>query len=195
MADSSPQVRVQMIPYPTSACGVFSLAIVGVTLVCLVYLILGADPENLGHLSRVVQDVTKTQRVAVNSAGEKIDQNTYQIAFWTPSESTVNLYQAHDVKAPEWEQSVEKNPNLLSDFGSRLMALQLNGRPVVNGYRRTEVIGNGRSSLKAGCWWVVSVDRSYQTQNIVNEYRAFWKPPADKSIYVEITTSGGDYAK
>ena len=54
----------------------------------------------------------------------------------------------------------------------------------VLGYRRTEVWGHGRTTLKPGWWWTMTVVTNYTVQDFIGAYRGFWK--SSNAIFVEV---------
>jgi hypothetical protein len=59
----------------------------------------------------------------------------------------------------------------------------------VVGYRRSEVWGHGRTALKPGWWWSITVRTNYPVAKLAKTYREFWKTPS--SVFVEVIDNRG----
>jgi len=76
----------------------------------------------------------------------------------------------------DWEANVTDEQ--LVEFGKKLKTVL-----GATGYRRHEVVGQGRVKFKRGWWWVVTVPSSVKPGQVGALYRDFFKPK--KEIYLE----------
>jgi hypothetical protein len=113
----------------------------------------------------------------------KVPKGPIQISFWTPSARTKNTAGVKD-----WEK-VESDARL-DEFGDRLKK-----KGLVTGYRRVEVIGDGRGGRMAGAWWISSNDRDFHFADFLREYLDFWKPPGEDQVYMEVQPIAEGYQK
>ena len=82
----------------------------------------------------------------------------------------------------KWE--VMPNEERVVQFGQLLRA-----DADVLGYRRAEVWGHGRTTLKPGWWWAMTVTTNYSADKLVHAYRDFWK--SSNAVFVEIFDNRG----
>lgn len=116
-----------------------------------------------------------------------LQAGTVRLEFWTPSARTKDHLAGEGGvirDRDKWEAIASDEP--VHQFGA---LLRTNSN--VLGYRRTEVWGHGRTSLKPGWWWTTTVTTNYSVQSLVQTYRAFWK--STNAIFVEkIENPGGE---
>jgi hypothetical protein len=114
-----------------------------------------------------------------------IQGGTRRLEFWTPSARTKD-HLPRDGGAlrdrDQWEAIASDVP--VTQFG---MLLRTNSN--VLGYRRTEVWGHGRTTLKPGWWWTMTVVTNYTVQNFIHAYRGFWK--SSNAVFVEVIENPG----
>jgi hypothetical protein len=114
-----------------------------------------------------------------------VQSDTIRLEFWTPSSKTGD-YLAREAGAvrdrDKWE--VIPNEERVVQFGQVLRA-----DADVLGYRRAEVWGHGRTTLKPGWWWVTTVTTNYSAEKLVGVYRNFWK--SSNAVFVEIFDNRG----
>ena len=187
------EILGQTIHYPRSVYEVIPVCALFVAAVLVVYILV------VPGQSRVL-DAVLGQRNVIYQNGVPIDQQTYQFAFWTPSAETtvameedvregrvmaVDLAWQHFSGETMSEQRDEAEKRL-KEFGVLLRGTG----SLVNGYRRQEVRGHGRTDFKAGWWWTVSVSKEYNVEQFVDLYLNFWKPTKNgqphNRVYVEI---------
>lgn len=92
----------------------------------------------------------------------------------SPETGTPQLVQADPLEA--WEKEVTEKK--LAEFGARLTT-ELHAQ----GYRRTEVVGYGRTKLKRGWWWIVTLPASVSPEELGAFYR--YNFGTKKVIYLE----------
>lgn len=115
-----------------------------------------------------------------------IQPATRRLEFWTPSARTKDHLAREDGNIRErdkWEMLANDEP--VHQFGQ---LLRTNSN--VLGYRRAEVWGHGRTSLKPGWWWTMTVTTNYTLQQLVQSYRGFWK--SSNAIFVEKIENPGE---
>jgi hypothetical protein len=127
-----------------------------------------------------------TPLVINNLNTEMIVPDTLRLEFWTPSAKTKD-YLTKEPKADgdtnrNWE-AIESE-ELVTQFGQHLRK-----DADVVGYRRTEVWGHGRTTLKPGWWWSITVRTNYPVAKLARTYREFWKTPS--SVFVEVIDNRG----
>lgn len=108
-----------------------------------------------------------------------------RMEFWTPSARTKDhLVREGGQPRPQdrWEIMASDDP--VHQFGSVL-------RSNVNvlGYRRAEVWGHGRTQLKPGWWWTMTVTTNYTVQHLLTAYRDFWR--SSNALFVEVIENPG----
>jgi hypothetical protein len=124
--------------------------------------------------------------MAVTTNGtQMIRRDTLRMEFWTPSSKTKD-HLARESGAisyrDKWEAIENEEPVLA--FG-RLLRSDSD----VSGYRRAEVWGHGRTVLKPGWWWTMTVTTNYSVEKLVRAYRQFWKTP--NTVFVEVIDNRG----
>jgi len=127
-----------------------------------------------------------TPLVINNLNTEMIVPDTLRLEFWTPSSKTKDYLTKETKDAGDtnrhWE--VIESEELVTQFGQ---ALRKDADLV--GYRRTEVWGHGRTALKPGWWWSITVRTNYPVAKLAKTYRDFWKTPS--SVFVEVIDNRG----
>ena len=106
---------------------------------------------------------------------------TRRLEFWTPSARTKDHLTRENGAIRDrdkWETITSDEP--VTQFG---MLLRTNAN--VLGYRRAEVWGHGRTTLKPGWWWTMTVTPNYSVQTLTQTYREFWK--STNTIFLETT--------
>ena len=111
---------------------------------------------------------------------------TRRLEFWTPSSRTKD-YVAREGGGirdrDKWEAIASEEP--VQQFGA---LLRTNSN--VLGYRRAEVWGHGRTVLKPGWWWTMTVTTNYSVQTLLQSYRGFWK--STNAVFVEQIENPGE---
>jgi hypothetical protein len=120
------------------------------------------------------------QVITLDGKEVSIPKGPIQIQFWTPSAMTK---QTADAK--EWEKF--DSDDRLVEFGDKLI-----GARIVRGYRRYDVIGEGRGSRKVGAWWVSSNSADFKLDDFLKFYQEFWQPGED-AVYMEVQTIASGY--
>jgi len=110
---------------------------------------------------------------------------TRRLDFWTPSARTKD-YLAREGGAV---RERDKWEILTSDEAVQQFGTLLRTNSNVLGYRRAEVWGHGRTSLKPGWWWNMTVTTNYTVQNLMQAYRGFWK--SSNAVFVEVVENPG----
>ena len=110
-----------------------------------------------------------------------VSPDSLRLEFWTPSSKTKD-YLSKSGGSNSWE--ILENEEPVMQFGQLL-----HSDADVTGYRRAEVWGHGRTSLKPGWWWSVTVRTNYTVGKLSRAYRGFWKVPS--SIFVEVIDNRG----
>ena len=166
---SSPQRRIN---FWATVC----VIVVCATIAYLVPQFLHQDAPTAAH-SRLWHPVVVTP----DGRDTVLSASTRRLEFWTPSVRTKDyVAQENGVvrDRDKWEIIATDEP--VRQFG---VLLRTNAN--VLGYRRAEVWGHGRTSLKPGWWWTLTVTPAYSVQSLHQAYRGFWK--STNAVYVEIT--------
>jgi hypothetical protein len=127
-----------------------------------------------------------TPLVINNLNTEMIVPDTLRLEFWTPSSKTKDYLTKETKDAGDTNRNWEiiESEELVTQFGQ---ALRKDADLV--GYRRTEVWGHGRTALKPGWWWSITVRTNYPVAKLAKTYREFWKTPS--SVFVEVIDNRG----
>jgi hypothetical protein len=124
--------------------------------------------------------------VVVNTNGSETVLGDYrQFEFWTPSVKTKDYLHGEGgqvVVQEKWE--VLPNEDAVLQFGSIL-----HSNKNVLGYRRVEVMGQGRTSFKPGWWWTVNVLNDYSAGEMGRVYQNFWK--SSQAVFIEVIDNRG----
>ena len=127
-----------------------------------------------------------TPLVVNNLNTEMIVPDTLRLEFWTPSAKTKDFVSKEPKDAGDtnrhWE--VIESEEMVVQFGQHLRK-----DTDVVGYRRMEVWGHGRTGLKPGWWWSITVRTNYPVAKLAKSYREFWKTPS--SVFVEVIDNRG----
>jgi hypothetical protein len=167
----------QVINYPKSICATIAVIFVSAAIVLTVYLVLHAEP---GHV-RAVRALWSSIEVAPDGS-QTIQHDTMRMEFWTPSSKT--KFHLRDDDEKQWEGITNEVP--VEEFG-RILRMD----PNVTGYRRSEVWGRGRTNLKPGWWWTMTVRTNYSVTKLVSAYTNFWK--SQGPVFVEVIDNKGHY--
>lgn len=127
-----------------------------------------------------------TPLVINNLNTEMIVPDTLRLEFWTPSSKTKDYLpkEAKDAGDTNRHWEIIESEEMVTQFGQ---ALRKDADLV--GYRRTEVWGHGRTALKPGWWWSITVRTNYPVAKLAKTYREFWKTPS--SVFVEVIDNRG----
>jgi hypothetical protein len=124
-----------------------------------------------------------TPLVVNNLNTEMLVPDTLRMEFWTPSSKTRDfLGKENNDTNRSWE-AISSEERVM-EFGKILRT-----DPDIVGYRRTEVWGHGRTSLKPGWWWSITVKTNYPTTRLARTYREFWK--TSSSVFIEVIDNRG----
>jgi hypothetical protein len=164
--------------YPRTIWGFLSVALICATITFAIYSLKPA--RNAQPLRRLWTPLV------VNTDGkEMIVPDSLRLEFWTPSSKTKDYLAkaggTNDGKS-NWEIIDTEEP--VMQFGRLLRS-----DPEVVAYRRAEVWGHGRTSLKPGWWWSVTVRTNYSVAKLARTYRGYWKLPG--SVFVEVIDNRG----
>lgn len=178
----------QVFSYPNSWKGLLALIAICLTIVSSIFVgLVYARGENIALFGAWVgSDTHSIDRFVINEKGERKRYDTYQIGFWTPSPETAKTYKSdNSTPLPLWQSQVDDAK--VDDFGDKLRSI-----PMVNGYRRSPVIGHGQTNYKAGYWWVVALDKRVPVEQVIYLYRKHWSLPSSEpqNIYVEVLPPG-----
>jgi hypothetical protein len=126
--------------------------------------------------------------IVVTGEGQEtiLQAGTRRLEFWTPSGKTKDHLAREGGGIRErdkWEAIPNDEP--VQQFGN-LLRTDSN----VLGYRRAEVWGHGRTTLKPGWWWTMTVTTNYSVQNLLHAYRGFWK--STNAMFVERIENPGE---
>jgi hypothetical protein len=127
-----------------------------------------------------------TPLVINNLNTEMIVPDTLRLEFWTPSAKTKEFLskQPKDDGDTNRNWEIIESEEMVAQFGQHLRKDQ-----DVVGYRRMEVWGHGRTGLKPGWWWSITVRTNYPVAKLAKSYREFWKTPS--SVFVEVIDNRG----
>lgn len=127
-----------------------------------------------------------TPLIVNNLDNAMVVPDTLRIEFWTPSSKTKDFLAREPKDAANtnrnWEIIESEEP--ISRFGEALRK-----DTDVVGYRRTEVWGHGRTALKPGWWWSITVRTNYPVAKLAKTYRDFWQ--TSSSVFVEVIDNRG----
>ena len=127
-----------------------------------------------------------TPLVVNNLGGEMNVPDQLRLEFWTPSSKTKDYVTKNSRDGADtnrhWEILESEEP--VVQFGQRLRK-----DDEVLGFRRTEVWGHGRTGLKPGWWWSITVRTNYPPTKLAKTYREFWK--TSNSVFVEVIDNRG----
>ena len=127
-----------------------------------------------------------TPLVVNNLNTEMIVPDTLRLEFCTPSAKTKDFVGQEPRDAGDTNRNWEaiESEEMVTQFGQHLR------KDVdVVGYRRGEVWGHGRTGLKPGWWWSITVRTNYPVAKLAKSYREFWKTPS--SVFVEVIDNRG----
>ena len=124
--------------------------------------------------------------VVVNTNGSETVLGDYrQFEFWTPSVKTKDfLHMDGGQVAGQEKWEVLPNEDAVLQFGSIL-----HSNKNVLGYRRVEVLGQGRTNFKPGWWWTVNVLSDYSAGDMGHVYQDFWK--SSQAVFIEVIDNHG----
>ena len=127
-----------------------------------------------------------TPLVVNNLNTEMVVPDTLRLEFWTPSAKTKDFVSKEPKDAGDTNRNWEaiESEEMVAQFGQHLRK-----DTDVVGYRRSEVWGHGRTGLKPGWWWSITVRTNYPVAKLAKSYREFWKTPS--SVFVEVIDNRG----
>ena len=130
---------------------------------------------------------TSNDTPSTDAGSGRVDlPDTLRLEFWTPSAKTKDFVSKEPKDAGDtnrhWE--VIESEEVVTQFGQALRK-----DTDVVGYRRSEVWGHGRTGLKPGWWWSITVRTNYPVAKLAKSYREFWKTPS--SVFVEVIDNRG----
>jgi hypothetical protein len=173
--------RKQIFAYGGSALCMAGVVLLGLSIWPSIELAITATGVHL----RAAQGIAGAFRAAgeaitVNDKSISVPKGPIQIGFWTPSAKTREA-----VDAKKWE--IFEDDKKLDAFAERLMKAK-----IIEGYRRYEVVGEGRGARKVGAWWVSTNSADFKLTDFLRAYTEFWQPGED-SVYMEVLPlrSGG----
>lgn len=123
--------------------------------------------------------------VVTTNGSETVLGDYRQFEFWTPSVKTrdyLHTERGQVVELEKWEVLANEDPVL--QFGTLL-----HSNKNVLGYRRVEVLGQGRTGFKPGWWWTVNVLTGYSAGDMGRIYQEFWKSP--QAVFIEVIDNHG----
>ena len=127
-----------------------------------------------------------TPLVINNLNVEMVVPDTLRLDFWTPSSKTKDYL----TKDPKDTGDTNRNWEVIESEERVIQFGQYLRKDVeVIGYRRTEVWGHGRTGLKPGWWWSITVRTNYPAAKLAKSYREFWK--TSSSVFVEVIDNRG----
>jgi hypothetical protein len=176
------EILGQRFGYPDTPWGMAAVGLVCLLGGFLAWLILqGTDADRL----RAVGDAWRS--ITVTPENEQVvEKDAYRLEFWTPSARTKEAHEGREVLAKDkWEVLVDDSKVL--EFGEKLRTT-----PGVQGFRRFEEFGHGRTQGKWGWWWTVGAEKDFTIDDLVRLYRAHWG--TDDRIYVEVIRRRSEYA-
>jgi hypothetical protein len=111
--------------------------------------------------------------------------DTRQMEFWTPSAQTKDyLPKAGGEIAASDRWQVIANDDTVIQFGT-----MLHSNKNVLGYRRVDVWGHGRTTMKPGWWWTLNVLTNYSEADLGRSYEDFWK--SHQAVFIEVIDNRG----
>ena len=171
--NSKVKVLGQEIPYPAKWTEVAGLGVLALAIVLISYIyFVEAKPHNLGAFTELTQRFFSPSGV--------LEETNYfrMIQFWTPSEKTQLAIPKNSITDRKWEIVDESK---VREFDQMLYKLKVEG--TIIGFRRYESYGAGRSGLKYGWWWIVTINKELKLEDFAKKYSDFWKNP--ESVYFE----------
>jgi hypothetical protein len=170
----------QTFAYPRTFWGVLPFALVCATIAFALYLIVPSASKETPSSRRLW-----TPLVVTPEGNPMVVPDSLRLEFWTPSSKTRDYLAKEGGTARDagtWEAIENEEP--VMQFG-RLLRSDSD----VLGYRRAEVWGHGRTTLKPGWWWSMTVKTNYSVGKLVRTYRDFWKSPS--GVFVEVIDNRG----
>jgi hypothetical protein len=179
MSDHDIEILGQKMSFPKTIHGAITAVVFSIVITIIVYIALVIAGDTTSSIvNRLV--------IGKTIDGENLNEDIYQIQFWTPSKDT----EPHvDDSDQQWQRDVIARNNVKKENES--FGVKLTSNSKVNGYRRHEVYGKGRSDAKSGYWWVLTVNKDYDVSEFVTEYQKYWK--TKDAVYVEVSNYNGNY--
>ena len=166
--------------YPKTFWATLPFALVCATVAFIAYLVWNVAAKPSEAPRRLWTPI-----VVLTNGIQTIQLDTRRMEFWTPSAKTKD-YLAKEGGAIRERDRWEVIP---SDDAVVQFGMLLHSDPNVSGYRRTEVWGHGRTIMKPGWWWTMTVATNYTVDKLVGAYRGFWKSP--NTVFVEVIDNRG----
>lgn len=165
---------------PTGAAKLFTLLTLALFCAVIAFMVFRYSPPRAEPPRRLWWPV-----VVATNGSETVLADSRQFEFWTPSVKTKDFLEmegGHVVDPERWE--VLQNENALLEFGTLL-----HSNKNVLGYRRVEVLGQGRTPFKPGWWWTVNVLNDYSAGEMGRIYQNFWK--SSQAVFIEVIDNHG----
>jgi hypothetical protein len=150
--------------------------------VVLLCAVVGFVAYELGRQSHGAKPRRLWTPIVVTPTGAEtaLEAGTRRMEFWTPSGRTKDHLARERGVIPERDQwEIISSDEPVQQFGALLRT-----NVSVLGYRRAEVWGHGRTTLKPGWWWTMTVMTNYSVQTFIQAYRNFWK--SSNAVFVEV---------
>jgi hypothetical protein len=170
----------QTLVYPKTLYGALCVLFLSSAIVSSLYIIFHATPAQI----KAFHSLYATVKVDAETK-ETVENDTLRYEFWTPSSKTKDYVEKHEgevAQRDKWELDVTEDKVI--KFGETLR-----GTSGVEGYRRVEAWGHGRSRFKPGWWWTMRVNRGYSVEKLAKEYREFWG--TTEPMFIEVFDNKG----
>ena len=176
------EILGQRLEYPDSPWGAIAVGVLCVLGGFVAWLVVErADPARLKELGYVWRSISVQPDDDL-----EVQAGAYRLEFWTPSARTKDAYNGRDVpEKDKWE--ILQDETKVLEFGDKLKA---DAR--VEGFRRFEEFGHGRTDRKWGWWWIVGVKDDFSVRDLIRLYRGHWG--AEDRIYIETIRRRSEYA-
>jgi hypothetical protein len=200
-ADPNIEVLGQKLVLPAHVAGIVGLLGIVAGFVVSVFFIMNGIVEISKHgnpeITRQLGSFfTYTEMRNNNGKAESFPQEDHKLVqFWTPSGDTqIDLVQSssHSQIADENRWEVVTEADILK-FESQLWNHYHSDATdgPVHGLRRYQEVGRGLTEHKRGWWWILNVDRSFDSKEFARFY--FAEFPGSKHLYIEELNSKTEY--